>query len=157
MTPIPRPAAGLRITLCALVLALPSLRAVAAGSTSIDQVWAREDAYWRLSKSGDVESYLALWTADASAWPPDTDHPLSKADLARRLADPARPRLGLAGPLIREAASDLGGTVVVYYEALQQRFFADGHTEPARRVKVTHVWKQARGEWLLVGGQAAPL
>jgi len=133
------------------------LKTEAADTTRIDEVWAKEDLYWQRSEHGDVEAYLALWDADALAWPPDTAHPLSKTELGRRLSEPGRPRLGLASGLTREGATDLGESVIVYYEATQQRSFPDGHKDPPRRVKVTHVWKKVGPEWLLMGGQAAPL
>jgi ketosteroid isomerase-like protein len=155
MMAISRNSIGLTIS-AALVL-LCCLRAESAGSTSVEEVWAKEEAYWKLSKGSDVDAYLALWDADALAWPPDTEHPLSKAALARRLAEPGRPKLGLARALTREAAKDFGGTVIVYYEADQQHNFPDGHTDATRRVKVTHVWKKVGADWLLIGGQAAPL
>jgi ketosteroid isomerase-like protein len=157
MSSLSRHAARLRIATSVVLLAMGAVGADAADGASIDAVWAKEDAYWQLSKAGDVDVYLALWHADAVAWPPDTEQPLSKAALARRLAEPGRPRLGLASPLTREAAQDFGGTVIVYYEAAQQRSYPDGHTDAIRRVKVTHVWKKVGADWLLIGGQAAPL
>jgi hypothetical protein len=133
------------------------LKTEAADTTRIDEVWAKEDLYWQRSEHGDVEAYLALWDADALAWPSDTEHPLSKTDLSRRLSERGRPRVGLVSGLTREGATDLGASVIVYYEATQQRSFADGHQDAPRRVKITHVWKKVGREWLLVGGQAAPL
>ena len=148
---------AMRIATTAALMLMCCVRAEGAGSTSIDEVWAKEDAYWHRSERGDVAAYLALWHTDALAWPADTEHPLSKADLGRRLIEPGRPRLGLAGALTRKAAKDFGGTVVVYYEATQQRTYPDGHQDAPRRVKVTHIWKKVGADWLLIGGQAAAL
>ena len=122
-------------------------------SASVQQVWDREETYWRLVKAGDVARYVDLWESRFVGWPCYTAHPASKDSIGnwvRRIRDDHG---DLRYDLQREGAADYGDLVVVYYRTPIINRYPDGRISGADTTwKFTHTWRRTNGIWLIAGG-----
>jgi hypothetical protein len=144
----------------AIVLLLCSVAAAAATSSSVEQVWSLEAAYWKFAQGGDVEHFLGLWHEDAIGWPcvAGQQHPVGKermGDWVRRIRDE---RARLAYRLKREGAMDLGAIVVVYYRTPLTYRYPDGRTVGEDSAYMfSHTWQQTGSSWQIITGMCTPL
>ena len=152
-----------RLTAVAMVLllGLPGLAGVQAAESepaSVSEVWAREDAYWRYVKAGDVENYVTLWHEDFIGWPCDQPHPLRKASIGDWVRKVRDEKIKADIDLVREGAQAFGDTVVVHYSFTNVSTYPDGRVENAGVVrKITHPWMRVGDTWLIVGGMCGNL
>ncbi|GAC1417882.1 MAG: hypothetical protein NVSMB53_16900 [Gemmatimonadaceae bacterium] len=118
-----------------------------------DEVWAREEEYWRYVKAGDVANYLTLWNDNFRGWPCSTEHTSTKAtigDWVRRIRDD---KIRFSYALVREGATSTGGAVIVYYGTPLIYEYSDGRIEGAGKTRrFTHTWMKTNGAWQIVGG-----
>lgn len=127
-------------------------------SRSVSQVWAREDAYWKYVKEGDVEAYRTLWHEQFTGWPCVTAHPQTKAGIGDWVRDIREKKISIEYSLTREAAKGFGNVVIVYYRTPIARKLADGTVENAgREFKFTHTWMKSGSTWLIIGGMCGEL
>jgi len=148
------------IAIVTLLILAPCQRAEAqtsrttrGASDTVDEVWAREEAYWRFVKAGDVESYLTLWNKDFRGWPCASDHPATKATIGDWVREIRDQRIRFSYELVREGAAHVGGVVVVYYRTPMIYEYADGRKEGTGKTrKFTHTWMKLNGTWQIVGG-----
>lgn len=130
----------------------------APGPDSVAQVWAREDAYWRYVKAGDVENYVTLWHPDFIGWPCEQPHPLRKdsiGDWVRKVRDQ---KIRAEVALVREGAQAFGDIVVVHYRFTNVSHFPDGRVEGAGiERKITHTWRRVGDDWLIIGGMCGDI
>ena len=144
-------------------LCLSSLPALAAPppdpeSRSVSEVWAREDAYWKYVKAGDVDAYRTLWDERFTGWPCPNAHPQTKAAVGDWVRDIRDKKISLEYSLTREAAKDFGSFVIVYYRTPIVSKLADGSVKNAgREYKFTHTWMKVGSAWLIIGGMCGEL
>jgi hypothetical protein len=120
---------------------------------AIEEVWAREDAYWRYVAAGDVEQYLTLWNRDFRGWPCATEHPATKATISDWVREIRDRKIRFSYDLKREGAASVGGVVVVYYRTPMIYRYADGKVEGRGKTrKFTHTWLNVNGTWQIIGG-----
>jgi len=121
--------------------------------SDVDEVWAREDAYWRFVKAGDVENYVTLWNENFRGWPCAAEHPATKATIGDWVREIRDKEIRFSYALTREGAANVGGIVVVYYRTPMIYEYADGRTEGAGLTrKFTHTWMKVNGTWQIIGG-----
>jgi len=126
--------------------------------SSVDEVWAREEAYWRFAQAGDVDSYLSLWHERFVGWPCGFADPGSKATIGNWVRDIRDQKVQLSYSLTREGAADFGNIVIVYYRTPVIRQFADGRTTGSgAESKFTHTWLRVGKTWQIIGGMCGPL
>ena len=92
----------------------------------MSEVWAREDAYWKYVKAGDVDAYRTLWHEQFTGWPCANAHPQTKAATGDWVRDIRDKKISLEYSLTREAAKDFGNVVIVYYRTPIVSKLADG-------------------------------
>jgi hypothetical protein len=144
-------------------LSLSALPALAAPppdpeSRSVSEVWAREDAYWRYVKAGEVDAYRTLWDERFTGWPCTRAHPQTKAAIGDWVRDIRDQKISFEYSLTREAAKDFGDVVIVYYRTPMVRKLASGTVENAgREYKFTHTWMKVGSAWLIIGGMCGEL
>lgn len=120
---------------------------------AIEEVWAREAAYWRFVAAGDVEQYLTLWNDDFRGWPCATEHPATKATIGDWVREIRDRKIRFSYDLKREGAAMVGGVVVVYYRTPMIYRYADGRVEGKGKTrKFTHTWLNLNGTWQIIGG-----
>lgn len=118
-------------------------------------VWQREETYWKLSKIGDAEGFLALFDDRFVGWPDTEETPVTFQTLK---------------PVIEEWVTDggseefsyqleplsvalCGDVAIAYYRAQECR----SKTGEEHEYRMTHTWKRNDGEWKIIGGMAAPV
>jgi len=131
----------------------------ASPTSAVSDVWAREDAYWRFAKAGDVNAYLSLWHPRFAGWQCTTPHPSTKATIGDWVQDIHDRKLVLDYSITRERAEEFGDVVVVYYTTPITRTSADGEIQWAgRSFKLTHTWqKDPHKGWQIIGGMCGEL
>lgn len=154
----------IRRALVPILLCFAAVPALFAGppesaeSRSVTEVWAREDAYWRYVKAGEVEAYRTLWHERFTGWPCVTAHPQTKAAIGDWVRDIRDQKISLEYSLTREAAKDFGNVVIVYYRTPIVRKLANGTVENAgREFKFTHTWMKVGSAWQIIGGMCGDL
>jgi hypothetical protein len=148
-----------------LLLASPVAQAAAAQgasapqeSASVASVWSREEEYWRLVKSGDVDNYVALWHDRFIGWPCGQDHPMRKASIGDWVREVRDKHIQVDSNLIREGAEDFGEVVVVHYRFTRVDTYPDGKVEgKGKESKITHTWMKVGGKWQIIGGMCGRL
>jgi hypothetical protein len=124
-----------------------------SSQSGVDEVWAREDAYWRFVKAGDVDNYLKLWNTNFRGWPCATEHPATKTTIGDWVREIRDNKIRFSYDLMREGAANVNGTVVVYYRTPMVYQYSDGRTEGAGLTrKFTHTWMKVDGTWQIIGG-----
>lgn len=138
---------------------VPSIASAAVPeSPGVADVWAREDAYWRYVKAGDVENYVTLWHPDFIGWPCDQPHPMGKASIGDWVRKVRDEKLAVEYSLTHEGAQAFDDVVVVHYSFTMVSTFPDGRIEGAGiEKKITHTWRKVGGDWLIIGGMCGPL
>jgi len=127
-------------------------------SASVNQVWRREDEYWRFAKAGDVGAYLSLWHDKFIGWPCDEAHPKRKAALGEWVREVREKHIRMTYDLNHEGAEDFGDVVVVHYRVSGVDTYPDGHTEgEGEESKITHTWMRTGDTWLIIGGMCGSL
>lgn len=125
---------------------------------SVEQVWQRENAYWRYVKAGDAEAYEALWHDKFIGWPCGQEHPLRKASIGNWVREVRDKHLRVAVDLTREGAEEFGDVVVVHYQFTRVDTHPDGTVEGQGKLsKITHTWKRQGSTWVIIGGMCGSL
>ena len=107
--------------------------------SSLDQVWQREDDYWRYVQAGDVQNYLALWNAQFVGWPCYSVQPATKATIGEWVQTIHDQEVRLSSHVTREGAADHGDVIVVYYHTPMLREYPDGRKTGADSLwRITH-------------------
>ena len=148
------------VGIAALLVAAPCLRiagqapGTAPGTPApVEEVWEREEAYWRFVKAGDVANYLSLWNEDFRGWPCATEHPATKATIGDWVREIRDKKVLFRYDLAREGAAYIGGVVIVYYRTPMIYEYTDGRTEGIGKTrKFTHTWMKLNGTWQIIGG-----
>jgi len=127
-------------------------------SSSIDQVWRREDEYWRSAKAGDVGAYLSLWHDKFIGWPCDEAHSKRKAAVGGWVREVREKDIRMTYDLDHEGAEDFGNVVVVHYRVTGVDTYPDGHIEgEGEESKITHTRMRIDDAWLIIGGMCGSL
>lgn len=125
---------------------------------NIAEVWAREDAYWRYVKAGDVENYVSLWHENFIGWPCGQDQPTGKAGIGGWVRKVRDEGIDVDYELTHEGASDFGNSVVAHYSFTLVDTYPDGRVEGVgRRHKITHTWMRVGDTWQIIGGMCGDL
>jgi hypothetical protein len=127
-------------------------------NTSVPEVWAREEAYWRFVQAGNVDEYLTLWHERFVGWPCTAAHPATKASIGNCVRDIRDKKARFTYSLTREEARDFGSMVVVYYRTPMVWEYPDGRVEKRGDVfKFTHTWLKVGSTWQIIGGMCGAL
>ena len=126
--------------------------------SSVDEVWAREESYWRFVQAGDVEGYRSLWHPKFRGWPCTAEHPATKASIGDWVREIRDGKVKFTYSLTREGAADLGSVIVVYYHTPMVWQYPDGRTEGSgEEHKFTHTWMRVGRTWQIIGGMCGDL
>ena len=128
--------------------------------TSIAEVWALEEAYWRHVQHADVERYLSLWHEDFIGWPCTAGslHPVRKDAAGAWIQGIRDQKLRVSVTLHPEGIQDFGGVVVAHYSTPVITGYPDGRiTGKDQSYKFTHTWMKVGPVWQIIGGMCAPL
>jgi hypothetical protein len=127
-------------------------------SESVQAVWEREELYWRLTKSGDIENYRKLWDEDFRGWPCRNAHTAVKSEVGKGVLSIKEQKIKFSYSLTYEGAADFGDVVVIYYQTPMIYEYPDGRIEGKGRLyKFTHTWRKSGKTWLIIGGMCAEL
>jgi len=124
-------------------------------SSATEQVWAQEQAYWRIVKSKDARAWAGLWSDDFVGWPFPKDHPVGKADgVAEFRTGKMFAAQILDYELQRESVEKHGDAVITFYRVKERLRHADG-SESTHTARLSHTWMKRGGRWQIVGGMSA--
>ncbi len=127
-------------------------------SASVAAVWGREELYWRLVKSGDVEKYRELWDDGFRGWPCKNQHTAGKSEIGNWVRDIRDQKAKFTYALTFDGAAEFGDIVVVYYQTPMVYEYPDGRIENKdNRYKFTHTWRKTGKTWLIIGGMCGEL
>lgn len=130
----------------------------AGGSPRVEAVWGREEEYWRLVQTGDVENYRALWDDGFRGWPCKAQHSTTKATITDWVREIRDQKVRFSYSLTREGAADFGDIVIVYYQTPMVYEYPDGRVVDRDRVfKFTHTWRKTGKTWRIIGGMCGEL
>ena len=142
-----------------LVMTLPIGSAFAQVKTlkrsDMDEVWAREEEYWRIVKSNDAKGWADLWSEDFVGWPDTKEHPVGKAEGVAEFAAGAMWGTVVSYELHRENVAAHGDAVITFYGAKWRSRGADGK-ESTYAARFSHTWMKRDGRWVIVGGMSTP-
>lgn len=123
-----------------------------------DDVWAREEAYWRYVKAGEVDRYISLWHEDFVGWPCSTLKPSRKSNIGDYVREIRDKGIKVTFELHREAVQYFGDVSVVHYSTPLVCEYPDGRiTGQGEPLKFTHTWMKVNGEWQIIGGMCGVL
>lgn len=127
-------------------------------SSSVEAVWGREQLYWRLVKSGDVEKYRELWDGGFRGWPCNNQHTADKSEIGNWVRDIRDQKAKITYSLTFEGAAEFGDIVVVYYQTQKVYEYPDGRiVDKDKHFKFTHTWRKTGNTWLIIGGMCGEL
>ncbi|MGH9728390.1 MAG: nuclear transport factor 2 family protein [Candidatus Acidiferrales bacterium] len=125
----------------------------AGGET--EQVWAQEEAYWRIVKNHDAKAWADLWSEDFVGWPFPKEHPVDKAEGVKEFKSGAMfSSAVIAYELQRESVEMHGVAVITFYRVKERLRDADG-SESTHTARLSHTWMKRGGRWVIVGGMSA--
>jgi len=119
------------------------------------EVWSREEDYWRVFKGLDREGYIALWEEKFVGWPCTLPAPVRK-DAIR--ANPFGLMLGreLKSVHLQPKALEVFNDVAIAHYVVTGTYARnDGATE-VESLRITHTWRKTNGVWLIIGGMSSP-
>lgn len=123
-----------------------------AWSPAQEEVWNREETYWKVILARDVKGYLELWDDTFVGWPFYQKSPVGKS------AFQAQP-FGIKGRVVSSYEFDQkvvqlhGNDIAITYLQLYMKQTLDGQkAEPV--IRLTHTWQKRDGVWRIVGGMS---
>lgn len=122
--------------------------------SATEQVWAQEEAYWKIVKSNDAKAWAALWSDDFVGWPSFKEHPVDRKSGLAEFKSGQMFRGFLSYELHRESVEKHGDAVITFYRATIHRRDDNG-VESTTKMRLSHTWMKRDGRWVIVGGMSA--
>jgi ketosteroid isomerase-like protein len=116
------------------------------------EIWAREETYWELVRTADVEGVLNLLDERAIGWPGSAETPVTVADFRPYLNDwfETVSEAEFSYSLTPRAIVIAGNVGVSHYHA-HGRYRYDDEEETVK-LRVIHMWQKKDGEWKFISG-----
>ena len=119
-------------------------------------VWKLEHSYWKYVKALDLKSYLALWHPDFVGWPSVSDRPQHKDHITGWITRETSKGLRLKSYVLRPAASQATGNIVVDHYWITTVWSGKDGDEPPVTDRFTHTWIRVGNTWQILGGMSSP-
>ena len=145
-----------KLLMCFLLLSLATPLSAQRPKFSAEQqqVWDREEEYWRCVKARDAAGYVALWDEHFVGWPYRNAEPIGKDEI-RSNTFPKWEGHTLQSIKVEPKAVQLFSDVaIVHYKVSTTYALQDGGAE-VRTARITHTWRRTNGVWLIIGGMSA--
>jgi catechol 2,3-dioxygenase-like lactoylglutathione lyase family enzyme len=120
-----------------------------------NEIWQLEENYWKFVKEKDFKSYLNLWDENFIGYP-STNKIGGKDHITDWITEMYKGRKGNFNyELTRHIENVFGDVVIVLYDATQVWKNEKGEVLEKFTLKLTHTWKKAGNDWLIIGGMGA--
>lgn len=137
-----------------LILAAPSFGQRPKFLAEQQQVWDREEEYWRCVKTRDAAGYVALWDERFVGWPYRNVEPIGKEEIRSNTFPQLEDGTLQSIEVEPKAVQVFGDVAVVHYKVFTPYVLQDGGKE-IRTARITHTWRRTNGVWLIIGGMSA--
>ncbi len=120
-----------------------------------EEVWQREQQYWKYVLQNDKANYLTLWDDNFIGYP-DSDSLTRKDKIADWIGD-LQDKNGLHYELKLEkkAVNPFGDIVITFYDETDMWKNDKNEIVSKETYKITHTWKKYGDKWLIIGGMSA--
>jgi len=120
-----------------------------------EEVWRREEDYWRVFKGMDREGYIALWDEKFVGWPCTLPAPVRKDLIRDNTFGMMRGRELKTVQLQPKAVEVFNDVAIAHYVVTGKYACKDGSVE-VESFRITHTWRKTNGVWLIIGGMSSP-
>jgi len=142
-----------RIYVSTILVLLASV-ALAQQSPREQTVWKLEHAYWEYVKAQDLASYKALWREDFVGWPSSSAEPVRKDHIADWITRYAAKGLHLKSYMLRPAASQKSGQLVVVHYWVTMTWTGADNSEQPETIRVMHTWLKGEKGYQIISGMS---
>jgi len=115
------------------------------------EVWGREESYWRFLVARDMEDYLTLWDEAFVGWPSYETSPIGKKKL--RDNPLGLTRRVIEGYSFEQKSVQLFGETAITFLQVRLKQTMDGKESQEIR-RLTHTWRKREGAWRIIGGMS---
>ena len=120
-----------------------------------DEVWQKEENYWKYVKTNDLKSYLTLWDDNFIGYP-SNNNISGKDHITDWITDMYKDKSRKFNyELTRKVENVFDNIVIVLYDVTQIWTSDKNELLEKTTYKITHTWRKTDKGWLIIGGMGA--
>ncbi len=131
---------------------------MAQAPSAEDQVWSREEAYWKYVQANDLSSYRTLWDENFLGWPMSSPEPARKAQITNWIKVHTDKSESLKTYQLQRLVSQQTGDLVTTTYRISLEWTAKDGTGSSDKSRIIHTWIRGKdGSWQIISGMSAPV